>query len=336
MIPFPIDFIKKEWCYYTDLPEYKGKAAALAKLESLHRVLICNTLGNGYADQLQITPVIRAINEAYPEKQIDVATWHQCIFDNNPRVGKAICFPPNMVPGPPKDIPEDCFALVPVAFQHYWDGLVLPTTRAFGWQVGLEITNTRQEIFLTEAEESIGKSIKNRSLPKGYVAIQSRCDPPADQYGREGSKRWMSKGDWYMERWDPVIRGIREMGYTPVQIGCMGDPKIEGIDRDMRKAGVRGTAAVIKHAALCICFDSLPCFLANAVGTHALTLWCGRTHPEWQGLENRTNIEMSKGLECEHCWVPHNRNDDCDRACMDRITSEIVLSHARKILENQD
>jgi len=151
-----------------------------------------------------------------------------------------------------------------------------------------------------------------------------------------GDFRGRSNKCWPTERWVELVKRLKKIGLSAVQLGVERDEFIEG-SYDLRgKTTIYQAAAVLKRGLTHIDTEGGMVFIAKAVGKRSIVLF-GPTYKEWFGLENNINIRTKDDI-CDPCcdqpdwyWTCHLGYDSCK--AMVTITVEEVVKEVVKLIE---
>ena len=151
---------------------------------------------------------------------------------------------------------------------------------------------------------------------------------------------WSIYKDWALENWEEIIRRIHQSypGVAVVQIGVGSDPRLAGVDHDLRGAtSIAQALWLVKNSVLHLGVDSFTNHAAGAFEHPAVILF-GSTSPTGSGYASATNLWAE--LSCSPCYREDPKLSRADRgacinppgqeydhprhACMAAITVEAV------------
>ncbi len=112
---------------------------------------------------------------------------------------------------------------------------------------------------------------------------------------------WSKYKDWPFERWSELIKLFP--GFQFIQLGAVGEPKIEGAQYMCGKLTIRESFSVLKQSNLFIGLDSVFNHAAAALEVPAIILF-GSTSPIGSGYPNAMNLWAN--LECGPCYREDN------------------------------
>ena len=89
--------------------------------------------------------------------------------------------------------------------------------------------------------------------------------------------------------------------------------------------------ALIRRASLLITNDTGPRHFANALGTPVVTI-LGPTDPQWTATGAPNEQTLMVPVDCGPCM---KRHCPLDHRCMTRVSSDMVLTEARALLDKR-
>lgn len=271
-----------------------------------YRIIIAGGLG----DVLLTTPTIKALKEAEPDRKIMLYCMNerqQGIFNYNPHVDR---------------LTNTSFFRNPVAFTKYfmkresfhtdfYAGL-MPTAfsgkNAKDLIAGLhhiELKDDRVQIFLSEKEENMAKSVMAQYRNPIVMHITSKTT---------------KNQEWEVEDWEALVRSMPE--YTFLQLGISAEKKVSNAVDLRDKFSFRDTLALIKYAKSFVGVNSSFSHATNAFDIPGVVLF-GPAQPGVWGHSN--NINLYKPLRCSPCLdLLFSSPCPYDKRCMRLITVEEV------------
>jgi ADP-heptose:LPS heptosyltransferase len=180
-----------------------------------------------------------------------------------------------------------------------------------GGQKDLSLTLTQKE----------NNFVKKLQIDK-YVTINN-----GDFRGR-GNKCWPT------DRWKELVKKLKEIGLSAVQLGIKRDEYVEGSHDLREKTTIYEAAAIIKGGVFHIDTEGGFVFIAKAVGKRSVVLF-GPTYVECFGLESNINIRTKEDF-CDPCCDHHGWYWNCPlgyNSCkaMEAITPEDVFQEVLKL-----
>jgi len=188
-------------------------------------------------------------------------------------------------------------------------------SKIIGEVVGINVSRTDVEIFLSAEEEARGrKGLIGLTSPVA-ISVSGFCSP---------------NKNWPIERWNALIRSMSDISFF--QLGLPDEPLIEGVV-DMRGLPLRESFAMLKFASAFIGVDSGLAHAASGLNVPTIVLF-GPTNPAVVGHQQNTNIYHK--ARCSPCFdilldapCPYGRH------CMHAITIEEVRSALIRILDTK-
>ncbi len=126
---------------------------------------------------------------------------------------------------------------------------------------------------------------------------------------------WSPLKNWPDDRWEELVKLLKEAGHNVVQIGNPKESTIKGAVK-LDTPSIRHAVAVQKFSKLFIGVDSIFNHTSQAVGKKSVILW-GSTHPCGSGYDQNVNMvngqvwtrDMGNGgptKECQPCYREFN------------------------------
>lgn len=340
-------------------PEYSPK--------KVKKVLIVNTTAIG--DTLLSTPAIRAIRKGFQEAEITalVSRDAHAVLMNSPHIDSFVVHPGRVnlnylirLPLLLKNLKKGSFDLAIVLHANDPDAGPLAYLTGASWRMGFEesgfsflftmpvktrssvehvidvqLRNIRglgvnpvgrhMEFFLNQDDFiEAGPFVKRlKAGKKGFIALHS--------FGRN-KNRW-----WPVDIAREFLRLFSEnTGYSIVIIGGKKEKdEAEGLIKGTEavsiagKLSIRGTAALLRDAALMVTTDSGPMHIAQAVGVPSVVLF-GPADPRVTGPLCEKDIVIQKRLSCVPCLKKTCRLERVE--CMLAIKAREVFEAALKRL----
>jgi ADP-heptose:LPS heptosyltransferase/ubiquinone/menaquinone biosynthesis C-methylase UbiE len=169
--------------------------------------------------------------------------------------------------------------------------------------------------------------------PYKYITVHHGCDSRMTLPDNSGTD--MQSKNWFTDRWEAVVEELSQHGYTVVQLGMDGEPRINLTYNLLGKLTLRETATVLKYAALHLDAEGGLVHLARAVSTRSVVIF-GPTPVSLYGY--RENINIAEG-ECRNCfWSDIRWFQRCPKGyqtpkCMDQISSRKVIDLTLEVLQ---
>lgn len=151
-----------------------------------------------------------------------------------------------------------------------------------------------------------------------HIVIQSQAS---------NSNHPQTTKDWPAQRMQNVVDALKST-HRIIQLGSKQDFPLEGVDLLLGKTSIREAAILLKSAVCFIGLEGALMHLARAVECSSVIIWGGRLLPSQIGYPCFENIYQK--MDCSPCWIPNA----CPHAlaCMDSITSDMVLERVDKII----
>lgn len=236
-------------------------------------------LGHAIGDGLMATPMIQALAQKNPGREIAVyAPWAEAILKGNPDVSQIAAHP--LDAQRTERIEESVYAW---ASANKWGGhLGAAYCRMLGLPDPKDVTPT-----LHLSPEELSGPPELESLDRDYVVVAPWSGAKTlDLFGPSGNK------NWFEERWRAVVRFVKQKGLAVVGLrGAEDEPAMEGIDLDICGKSLRSVFGCIAGARLLISVDTMAHHASVALGTPCVVLW-GRSKPIHFGYSKPSVINL--------------------------------------------
>jgi Glycosyltransferase family 9 (heptosyltransferase) len=173
----------------------------------------------------------------------------------------------------------------------------------------------RPYLFLRQSESGQG------SIARNQIAIQSTTQAAATP---------LRNKEWVSTRFQSVVNALSG-NFNFVQLGGLGDPKLDNVVDLRGKTTLRQGAAVLSKSRLFVGLVGGLMHLARAVDCPAVIVYGGRERPEISGYICNKNIATTP--PCSPCW--QRNRCDYDRVCMTEISSETVIAAVKESWQNR-
>jgi ADP-heptose:LPS heptosyltransferase len=176
------------------------------------------------------------------------------------------------------------------------------------------LASIRPYIFLRDREIADGQ------IREAQIAIQSSA----------GAGTLLKNKEWLPERFQAVVNALSGQ-FNFVQVGTVGDPKLDNVVDLTGRTTLRQAAAVLSRSRLFIGVAGGLMHLARAVDCPAVIVYGGRERPEISGYVCNKNIRTT--IACSPCW----QRSRCDhgRACMTDIYPDTVVAAVKEVLDSR-
>ncbi|MBL0743062.1 glycosyltransferase family 9 protein [Chryseolinea lacunae] len=271
----------------------------------------------GLGDALLATPALKALKETYPHSVVTVyhQRWHRDILLNNPYIDK---------------LREASFWKYPLAWLAFKLGIRTLESLNYSYTLpkepgatkmsdviaeglGLTLTDTQVQLFLTEREDSEGKE-----------AIASFKKPIAVCPSTVSFKN----KQWILERWEDLIKAMPS--YSFVQLGGKNDPLLKGAI-DFRGQPVRKSVAILKHTLCYVGVDSFLGHAAAAVNVPGVVLF---GPSPFHMFAQASNTNVIRRTSCSPCSGLINQSQcPYNHECMRKIQVNDVKKEILKKME---
>jgi len=188
-------------------------------------------------------------------------------------------------------------------------------SKLMGQMIGLEINEAKPVIQLTHEEiNEVDIFIETNNL-SNLITINPYTDDNPNK-------------EWLDENWIDLVSKLNANGYSIVQLGREGHPKIKGIDFNI-PFSIRFSIGLIYRSTVFIGIDSFLNHVTAALNTNAIILFVP-TIPAVYGHENCEVI--SNNQKCSPCdEILGKIKCPFDKQCMRLITVEDVLKLLYKL-----
>jgi ADP-heptose:LPS heptosyltransferase len=274
-----------------------------------------NPIG-GLGDALMLSGVLKLVVESAPDRRFNLVrrTRYQSIFAGHPAIHE-IGYPP---PG------------APILNVDYWshEELGPGTRRAF--QVLARIfglaTPAEERLFFPGPPADIGALDDMIPWGRKVFMIAPFSDSP---------RKTMS-----LNRWEALVRELRERGAFVVQVGREADPHIRGAYALQGLTTPGQAIALTGKSDAVVTVDNFLMHAACLTGTRTVVLW-GPTDKRVYGYEGQVHIEATRHCPVEVCLgpsVPDNYAKPCPyeaEHCMDGIPLDSILRACERMMERR-
>ena len=271
----------------------------------------------GIGDDLLLSSLAKLLKQQ-KKTSICILTRYPELFAHNPNIAHVITLPKyrktfeSLVKRLPAIFKEKFYQIGYAEYERENDRDVLPDRHIIDvmcQKVGVKYVNeTPPEIYLNDKEKNEFRIAANQ------ICIQS---------SGISSKSYMKNKDWFVERYNEVVKGLNSGTYTFVQIGSEEDPLIDGVV-DMRgKTSIRQTASLLYNSKYFIGTVGFLMHLAKAVNCKSIIVYGGRELPYQSGYSS--NLNLYSKFECSPCGFRNFCN--YGRICMQNITVDLVLKN---------
>jgi len=135
-------------------------------------------------------------------------------------------------------------------------------------------------------------------------------------------------------QWRALIKGVKAMGLTVVQLGTLSETALEGVDVDLRGRSTLSQSFHLISGARChIDTEGGLIHLASCSTTQTIAMF-GPTSASFFGYEANVNV---KGDECAPCWYAHDAwlfacmRDGSNQPCYASLSMEKILDAIGRI-----
>ena len=273
-------------------------------------------MNGGIGDMLLLTIITRHLHEN-GRGENRVFTHYPEIFESNPTISKvfdkeSLTF--RMAKLLCKDYHEITYRCWSTLLPHQKSIFDCHVIEQFCHQLSIRgKLQLKPALFLTRRE------LEQVEIPTGkYLVVQSQASH---------SNHPQSTKDWPAQRMQEVVDALKPT-YRIVQLGSKQDHPLKGVDLMLGKTSIREAAILLKSAACFIGLEGALMHLARAVDCSSVVIWGGRLQPSQIGYPCFENLYQK--MDCSPCWIPNA----CPHglACMDSITSDMVLERIDKII----
>lgn len=202
-------------------------------------------------DVLLTTPIIAALKRECPERQVFIETDYPEIFRGNPNVSRA---------AKAISLPHQKVQRIDLTMA-YESRLHLDYLSAYAEAANVKLGSRTPEIFLNSTDRNY--AIKTFGREDRWCVINA---------GNPCTNRV-----WPLEKYDPVIRHLKNIGFKVASVGKFEGPKDCNLDL-CKSTTIHQMAALIEYCGLFIGIDSFPLHVACATGSTAIGLF-GVTEP---------------------------------------------------------
>ncbi len=289
---------------------------------------IINVFG-GLGDHLCATPMLRALRRS--GKKVVVTATYPYLLQGNPNIDELIF-----------NGDENAYEKVDFRDLYKWafeTGYNGKLSKAWCKLFGVDWDGDVLDYTIFPQER---KWVEDRKLGD-YVLFSTEAGIPAVQYGDANAvgaakKRTNSK-DWVANRWEKLVKEIKNMGLQVYQVGSSLDSKVSGCDEYFLGGDYRIGIALLEKSK---CFVSVDTFLnhaGHAIGKRGVVLF-GPSDPNIFGHESNINLYYPDScLERKCLWGENSQwrsQLSCDdKKCMKFIeVREVVEKVKELILEN--
>lgn len=256
------------------------------------------SLGHAIGDGFMATPMIHAMKEMHPERNVAVsAPWAKAVLTGNPDV--------DAIAEHPLDAQRTVRLEQSVygwAGAHRWGGhLAEAYCRMFDLPVPEDITPR----FFWNGDRPILPEIE-RERPYVVIAPWSTAKT-FDFFQESGNKNWP------LDRWSAVVSRAHRDGFRVVQLRASDqEPLVEGVDVDFCARPLREALACIEGASLLVSVDTMAHHAAAAFRLPSVVLW-GRSRATHFGYAKPHIVNIQgecPGMAANAPEIPTNAGHD--------------------------
>jgi ADP-heptose:LPS heptosyltransferase len=280
----------------------------------------------GIGDALLVTPALRTLKQQAPSRRVIVygqRREHEQVLRHNPYVDK-VHLPDRRARPSFHWIAARTFfwrAVWPrnLLCANYGElrpslGYTSSATTIIGDLLGVQVTNPKLDLFLTDQERAAGRQ-----------ALQGYARPVAIHPAAACSPNKL----WNPERWAALVASLPEL--TFVQLGTIRDPLVDGVV-DLRGASLRHSFALLANCRALVCVDSALAHAAAALAIPAVVLFGPSTPRIWG--HGGTRVNLYAGIPCSPCidvlaWNPCPYG----RRCMEQLSVDAVRTALLETLQ---
>jgi len=294
----------------------------------------------GLGDHLCATPMIRALKKKAEKAahKIVISSIYPYLFQDNANIDELIYAPE-----------ENMYQWVTQPDVYRWGNdnkFTDKLSEAWCRALGVEYDGDKLDYVIHDKErEWVCETIKffgtgKTAIPKDkYVLISTTAGVTPIQYVditalASSKKDKTSLKDWSNQKWEKLVKEIKNLDLKVYQVGGSNDEKIKSCDRQFLGIDYRLSIALLEK---CECFVSVDTFLqhaGHAIGKKGVVLF-GPTDPIIFGHETNLNICYNKCPHRKSCLrgSPWLTRAHCDtRDCMKGITVKEVLSKVKSLI----
>ena len=320
------DLFRRRWSNYLKTREFIEE-----------RVLFVRKVGLG--DVLRLTPIIRAYKEKYPRVKIDVATYHPQVFQDNPYVNELIS-PQN-----------EAHLHAQELYSHIYDVNLAPERRkgvpvheAYAQAVGITLKDPSPELYHPDWAELFSKIHQKANKLRWSHKYQVVLSLGEENIGGRDGRAWPK------EYFRTVAQYFLTQGWQVIELGKdTPSLELEGTTDLRNQTTLHEALAVIYQCNLFIGEDSALSNLAMArpIDITKSFTWSepkmivlfGCQEPDRVMIPAEGRVALQADIGCKSClvWSGELRQVKCFRQdhknlCMDKITPEMVIKEAIKLL----
>ena len=284
-------------------------------------------LGHGIGDGFMATPMIRAMREMNPHRNIAVyAPWASEVLEGNPNVDEIARHP------------LDCQRTMRLEQSVYswasaagWEGHL---AEAYCKMFGLPIPDDITPHF--HWSKNLGKPVlEDPGLKSPYMVIAPFSTAMTmDLFDHSDNKNWP------LDYWAPVVSWAHEKRIRVVQLrGSADEPLIDDIDHDFLHRPLREVFACIENSRFLVGVDTMAHHAAAAFNTPSVVLW-GRSKPQHFGYEKPHIINIQGECTDRPCIGGNQWSMDIVKCpipghpCMESIKPGTVLEALERLADH--
>ncbi len=172
--------------------------------------------------------------------------------------------------------------------------------------------------FSPDEEEAVDRLQESLKLSTAFVVVEPHS-----------KSQWFGDlREWPFERWERVVKWLRDQNYPVVQIGEGGNSVLEGAIDITGRTSFREAVLLMQRARLFLGQEGGLMHAANAVDVPSVIVWGGLTLPEFAGY--RKHRVLCTHVECAPCGL--RGNCPYDKKCLTSVEPGDVISAVSETL----
>jgi ADP-heptose:LPS heptosyltransferase len=289
--------------------EFERRWAFYIRRRTFEKRILIRRLG-ARGDVLLLTPALRALQEKWPQAEIQLQTKCPTMLTGMPGIKMAM----------ESKSYFDYFYDLDLSYEKRPDVHIVQA-----YADALEVQLPRQwtiEMFPSEKDEAWGLR-KSRGMKVALI--------------HAGTTTWPGK-NWSLDRMEQVVKHLKAQGFFTIAVGDEHSPSINCDDSVAGKTSPQQLYALAKHASLFVGLDSMPQHVASAANVPSAIMF-GPTNPKMILRPTPRIVAVQATTADAECVGAHGRRTKavtqapCDGACSRAVTVEMMIKGINRALQ---
>lgn len=289
--------------------EFKKRWDFYIRRRTFQKRILIRRLG-ARGDVLLLTPALRALQEKWPQAEIQVATKCPSMLTGMPGIKMAM----------DKRSYFDSFYDLDLSYESRPDVHIV---QAYADLLEVRLPDRWQiEMFPTEKDEAWGFR-KSRGMKVALI--------------HGGMTTWPGK-NWPLDRMEEVVSHLKQEGFLTIAVGDDHSPVLNCDDSVAGETTPQQLYALAKHASLFVGLDSMPQHVASAANVPSVVMF-GPTNPKRIIRPTPRIVAVQATTADAECVGAHGRRTvavtqaPCDGACARAVTVQMMIRGINRALQ---